>query len=102
MVGSNIKVCRGERAIFWNRRALLLFLQIQMNRRDLLLQLNAHKSMGPDGMHPRVLKELPNVVAGPLFLIFQRFWESGEVPVDWALANVVPIFRKGKMEDLGN
>ncbi|KAK4810960.1 hypothetical protein QYF61_014432 [Mycteria americana] len=27
---------------------------------DLLLQLDAHKSMGPDGIHPRVLKELAN------------------------------------------
>jgi len=28
-------------------------------------------------------------------------WESGEVPVDWKLANV-PVFKKGKKEDLGN
>ncbi|KAK4810576.1 hypothetical protein QYF61_007313 [Mycteria americana] len=62
--------------------------------RDLLLQLDAHKSMGPDGIHPRVLKELADAIAGPLSIIFQRSWESGEVPVDWKLANVVPIFKK--------
>ncbi|KAK4807113.1 hypothetical protein QYF61_018454 [Mycteria americana] len=69
--------------------------------RDLLLQLDAHKSMGPDGIHPRVLKELANVIVGPLSIIFQRSLESGEVPVDWKLANV-PIFKKGKKEDPGN
>ena len=37
---------------------------------DLLLQLDAHKSMGPNGIHPRVLKELSDVIAGPLFSIF--------------------------------
>ncbi|GAB0179367.1 mitochondrial enolase superfamily member 1 [Grus japonensis] len=69
---------------------------------DLLLQMEAQKSMGPDGIHPRVLKELVDVIVGPLSIIFQQTWESGEVPVDWKLANVVPIFKKGKKEDPGN
>ncbi|KAK4811098.1 hypothetical protein QYF61_016384, partial [Mycteria americana] len=58
--------------------------------------------MGPNGTHPRVLKELADVITGPLSIIFQWPWESGEVPVDWKLANVVPIFKKGKKEDPGN
>ncbi|GAB0203202.1 hypothetical protein GRJ2_002785800 [Grus japonensis] len=70
--------------------------------RDLLLHLDASKSMGPDGIHPRVLGELADVIVRPLSIIFQRSWESGEVPVDWKLANVVPIFKKGKQEDPGN
>ncbi|KAK4827430.1 hypothetical protein QYF61_017868 [Mycteria americana] len=69
---------------------------------DLLLHLDAHKSMGPDGIHPRVLKLLASVITGLLSIIFQWSWESGQVPVDWKLANVVPIFKKGKKEDPGN
>ncbi|GAB0179975.1 mitochondrial enolase superfamily member 1 [Grus japonensis] len=39
---------------------------------------------------------------GPLSIIFQWSWESGEVPVNWKLANVVPIFKKGMKEEPGN
>ena len=38
---------------------------------DLLQKLDAHKFMGPDGLHPRVLRELVNVVAKPLSIILQ-------------------------------
>jgi len=70
--------------------------------RDRLSNLDAHKSMGPDGMHPRVLRELVDVIAEPLSIIFERSWRTGEVPEDWRKANVTPVFKKGKKEDLGN
>ncbi|GAB0183771.1 mitochondrial enolase superfamily member 1 [Grus japonensis] len=69
---------------------------------ELLLHLDAYKFMGPGGIHPRVLRELADVIVRPLSIIFQRSWESGEVPVDWKLANFAPIFKKGKKEDPGN
>ncbi|KFP12314.1 hypothetical protein Z169_05524, partial [Egretta garzetta] len=70
--------------------------------RDLLRKLDTHKSMGPDGMHPRVLKELSDVIAEPLSIIYERSWRTGEVPDDWKIANVTPVFKKGKKEDPGN
>ncbi|GAB0206461.1 mitochondrial enolase superfamily member 1 [Grus japonensis] len=63
--------------------------------RDLLLHLDVHKSMGSDGIYPRIPKELADIIMGPLSIIFQQSWESGEVPVDWKPANAVPIFKKG-------
>ena len=70
--------------------------------RDLLLQLDCHKSMGPDEIHPRVLRELAEVIAEPLSIIYQRSLLTGEVPEDWRLANVTPIYKKGCREDPGN
>ena len=58
--------------------------------------------MGPDGLHPRVLRGLADVVAKPLSIIFQQSWVTGDVPVDWKLANVTPIFRKGQKDDPGS
>ena len=58
--------------------------------------------MGPDGIHQSMLRELAKVTAEPLSVIFDRPWRLGEVPEDWRIANVTPVFRKGKKEDVGN
>ncbi|KFW66504.1 hypothetical protein AS28_11516, partial [Pygoscelis adeliae] len=69
---------------------------------DLLHRLYTHNSMGPDGIQPRVLKELAEVLTKPLSIIYQQSWLTGEVPVDWRLANMTPIYKKGQKEDPGN
>ena len=57
--------------------------------------------MGLDEIHPRVLRELAEVIAKTLSIIYQRFLLTGEVPEDWRLANVTPIYKKGCKEDPG-
>ncbi|KAK4818351.1 hypothetical protein QYF61_011448 [Mycteria americana] len=63
---------------------------------------DTNKSIGPDGIHPRVLRELAEVLTKPLSIIYQQSWLTGEVPVDWRLANVMPIYKKDRKEDQGN
>ena len=44
---------------------------------DLLHHIDTLKSMGPDGIHPRVLKEMAGVLAKPLSIIYQQSWLTG-------------------------
>ncbi|GAB0189217.1 mitochondrial enolase superfamily member 1 [Grus japonensis] len=69
---------------------------------DVLHHLDTHKCMKLGGIHPRVLRELAEVLTKPLPIIYQQPWLTREVPVDWRLANVMPTHKKGQKEDPGN
>ena len=61
----------------------------------LLKGLNPSKALGPDELHPRVLKELAKEL-GPVFAhLFQQSINMGEIPKEWSLANICPLFKKG-------
>ncbi|KAK4823974.1 hypothetical protein QYF61_008593 [Mycteria americana] len=64
--------------------------------------LGTHKSMVPDGIHPRLLRELAEVLTKPLSILYEQSWLTREVPVDWRLANVTPMYKKGWKEDPEN
>jgi len=52
------------------------------------------RCMGPDRIHPRVLRELAEELAKPLSIIYQRSWLTGEVPGDWRITSVTPSTRR--------
>lgn len=47
-------------------------LESKVQVHDHLKNLNTHKSMGSDKMHPSVLRELSSVVANPLSMILEK------------------------------
>jgi len=51
-----------------------------------LRPLNIYKTIGLDGIHPGVLRELTEELAKPISIVCQQSWLTGEVPDDWRLA----------------
>ena len=41
-----------------------------------------------------MLRELGDVIARPVSVIFERLWRTGEVPEDWRIASDTPVFLK--------
>ena len=42
-----------------------------------------HESMDPSEMQSRALRKLTDVDAKPFSVIFEKSWQTGEVPGDW-------------------
>jgi len=57
---------------------------------------------GPDGIHPKVIKELKNELAKPLSILFRKSIDSRRIPNEWKTSHVTPVFKKGKKSDPGN
>ena len=70
--------------------------------KNLLNKIDPSKAAGPDDIYGRVLKEGSDSIAKALFIIFTRSLKFCELPKDWKIAHVVPIFKKCRKEDLGN
>eukprot|EP00061_Rhincodon_typus_P015065 g42534.t1 len=60
------------------------------------------KSLGPDDIYPRLLRETSEEIAGALAKIFLSPLATGEVPEDWRVANIIPLFKKGNRDNSGN
>ena len=59
-----------------------------------LRELKPGKSPGPDGWHPVLLKNIADLIAPPLAVIFQKSLDEGVLPPDWLKACVTAIFKK--------
>ena len=78
-----------------------LSLNIQIVSEE-LKALNVEKAAGPDGIPTIVLKNCADELAIPLLTLFNRTIELGQLPVDWKMAKITPIFKKGSKKIAGN
>ena len=67
-----------------------------------LQSLKVDKSPGPDGLHPRVLREVAVEIARPLTALFNATITQGKIPRAWKIAEVRPIYKKGDKTSPGN
>eukprot|EP00061_Rhincodon_typus_P015237 g42800.t1 len=69
---------------------------------DYLKSIKVDKYRGPDGIYTSLLREARKEIAGALTKIFVTLLATGEVPEDWRVAHVVPLFKKGNRDSPGN
>ena len=67
---------------------------LQEGVKKLLKGLNPSKALGPDELHPRVIKELATEVGLVFAHLFQQSIDKGEIPKEWSLANICPLFKQ--------
>ena len=68
----------------------------------LLSNIDPFKATGPDGLSPKLLKELSTELAPCLTLLFKASLQQGRLPEDWKTALVTPLFKKGSRSDPSN
>ena len=61
----------------------------------LLQDLNPNKASGPDNIPVRILKECAEQIAPFLQAMFTQSFETGNIPSDWKMAFITPLFKKG-------
>ena len=64
--------------------------------------LDIGKAAGPDGLSARILKEGMNSISTALDIIFRKSLCTSEVPEDWTIANVTPVYKNGCRESVEN
>ena len=69
---------------------------------ELLNDLNVYKSTGQDDISARFLKDRAKSIVTPLTYIINLSLTSAEVPDDFKLARVVPLYKKGNCNYEGN
>lgn len=69
---------------------------------DELCSINVKKGVGPDGIHPLLLKKCAHQLAKPLTEVFNESLERGDFPEKWKRSSVTAIFKKGARSKIEN
>ena len=63
--------------------------------RKQLDSLSTCKAAGPDGIPSRILHGLSAEIAETLCFLFQQSYDSDQLPNDWLVTMIVPVYKKG-------
>ena len=72
--------------------------------KKLLLKLDQFKSVGPDGIHPKLLANLGknDQFVSAITILFKETYKTGKMPDVWKTANVTALHKKGSKSDPSN
>lgn len=69
---------------------------------DGLMKINTKKGVGPDGIHPLILRNCSALLFRPLTSIFNASLSQGIFPDKWKRFSVSPIHKKGSRSNIEN
>ena len=67
-----------------------------------LKALSPLKACGSDGVHPLRLLKSAEHITSPFTIQFNKSLSSGQLPLDWVSANVIPVHKKSDKSVLFN
>jgi hypothetical protein len=78
---------------------------VRIDRLDIekkLKELKVTKAMGPDGIHPFILKSAAEILCKPLEIIFRKSLDEGNLPKQWKEAYITALHKKGDKQRAQN
>ncbi|CAG4942950.1 unnamed protein product [Parnassius apollo] len=79
---------------------IIQFTQEEVKKK--LKNLDIYKSVGPDDIHPLLLKNCADILAVPIATLFNHSLHSGNFPDKWKEARVIPLHKTGKKDLITN
>ena len=70
--------------------------------KPLLDSLDINKAQGPDGINGSVLRNCSETLSYPLSILFNLVDNTGYIPQEWKVANVVPVYKKDDKNKVTN
>ena len=61
--------------------------------------LDGNKAIGPDGVSGHIIKECREQLIEPMYDIIKCSIETGKVPTEWKMADIIPIHKGGKHDE---
>ena len=69
---------------------------------EILLNLDVTKAMGPDGLPASLYKQCASVLYPSITTLFNLCLNVGDIPRDWKVAHIVPVYKKGLRNNVSN
>lgn len=67
-----------------------------------ITSLKWQSGAGPDEISPFIVKKCIDAITWPIWLLYQKTFDTGTIPHLLKLSRVVPVFKKGKKDDVTN